>query len=283
MASPYWIVQYLPRGLFETIGVVHPFTFLAGPLAILALVAWRRTSPAAGRERMLPAALCLGLLSVTVPMVTGTVLLVQVFATIGATGAGGGRMVADALINASHPMFYGLLTVALCGAVAAWLVLRSGATAPTTHRIRWGAAAGVVAVLGLIALDVLLRQHHALTDTLITLIDPSRSGNLAAATSALDRANGLLLYGGALLTFILLAAAGAIARRTEAYGLALTSAAPRIGRTFAAAAIALALVASLWHATQLWASLEDYRAIAGQGTSANSNTVPARDAQALRR
>ena len=130
---------------------------------------------------------------------------------------------------------------------------------------------------------MLLRQHHALTDTLITLIDPSRGGDLAAAASALDRANGLLLYGGALLTFILLAAAGAIARRTEAYAPASTSAARRIGRTFAAVGIALALVASLWHATQLWASLEDYRAIAGQGTSANSNTATARDAQALRR
>ena len=134
------------RWATQTIGVAHPFTFLAGPLAILALVAWRRTRRAAGRERMLPAALCLGLLSVTVPMMTGTVLLVQVFAIISATGAGGSRAVADALINASHPMFYGLLTVALCGAVAAWLVLRPGATVPTTHRIRWGAAAGVVAV-----------------------------------------------------------------------------------------------------------------------------------------
>jgi hypothetical protein len=202
------LFDLLPEGGMTTVGQFSGLAFLAGPLAIVAILAVAR-----GRFPVrLPEVTLLALLSVVAAAVLSTAAAVGAFQDIGREGSAGVGMVVGAMTSSVAPLSAGIAAFMACLAVMAVVAfaLRShewpgGMTGSGSMPAAVALGLSVLVVASVLSIDQFLRAHREFTEAIVMLVTPVRPGSmgLGARAAQQEEVALTLLSWGAFLTVML--------------------------------------------------------------------------------
>ena len=193
----------LPQAIFGILGGAHVLAFMAGPVALVLLAAVRWLGGSA-RFTVRPAeATILTLLSATVAVTTGSVVVGNAFTGIARTGGGGLGVVVEAGVSSLEGLLYAVAVVAACLFVMAVLTLRParGAGIVPADRSRMPARLAVaissIVTLVIVVVDLLLRSYYRTLDFMLSTFEPGRSvGSIGDTAEQLAHNVATLFVGG---------------------------------------------------------------------------------------
>jgi len=202
------LFDLLPEGGMTTLGQFSGLAFLAGPLAIAAILAVaRRRFPV-----RLPEVTLLALLSVSAAVVLSTAATVGAFEAIGTQGSAGIGVVVDAMTSSVAPLSAGIAAFAACvvGMVVLVFARRrhewpAALTESGPMPIAMALGLSVLLVASVLSIDQFLRAHREFTEAIVMLGTPRRPGSCCVGAQAAQQAEVALtlLSWGAFLTVML--------------------------------------------------------------------------------
>lgn len=202
------LFDLLPEGGMTTLGQFSGLAFLAGPLAIAAILAVaRRRFPV-----RLPEVTLLALLSVSAAVVLSTAATVGAFEAIGTQGSAGIGVVVDAMTSSVAPLSAGIAAFAVCVAGMVVFVLArrrhewpAALTESGPMPIAMALGLSVLLVASVLSIDQFLRAHREFTEAIVMLGTPRRPGSCCVGAQAAQQAEVALtlLSWGAFLTVML--------------------------------------------------------------------------------
>lgn len=210
-----WVTQYLggvfellPEGGMTTIGHFSGIAFLAGPLAIVAILAAAR-----GRFPVrLPEGTLLSLLSVSAAVVLSTAATVGAFEDIGKQGSAGIGVVVDAMTSSVVPLTTAIAAFSACVvgmAVIGFALRRHERPAALTESgpmsIAMALGLSVLLVASVLSIDQFLRAHREFTEAIVMIATPRQPGSCCVGQQAAQQFEVALtlLSWGAFLTVML--------------------------------------------------------------------------------
>ena len=252
-----WLVNGVPENVFESLGRFSRFSYLAGPLAIVALLL-------AARRRFhirLPEVTLLSLLSVSLTAVLSTAAVIAAFTNIGRSGSGALIQVTGAMTASVAPLSTAIAAFGICvlGMALIAMVQRarpSPPSSPVLLRMTVGMALGLsfLVIVSVLSIDQFLRAHRELTEAIVILTDPVKvtAAGGGAFASRLEVSGTVMLWG-TFLTAMLPLAGVATWRASR-----LRIAHPVFAWT-ARIAVVVALAACAWHARAIHGDLDSFQ------------------------
>ena len=254
-----WLVNGIPENVFESLGRFSRFSYLAGPLAIVALVLAARRRFRIG----LPEVTLLSLLSVSLTAVLSTAAVIAAFTSIGRSGSGALIPVTGAMTASVAPLSTAIAAFGICvlGIALIAMVQRgrpSPPSSPVLLRMPVGMALGLsfLVIVSVLSIDQFLRAHRELTEAIVVLTDPVKvtaaGGDAFALASRLEVSGTVMLWGTFLTAMLPLA--GITTWRASRVRL------PHPVFTWTAhIAVVVALAACAWHARAIHGDLDSFQ------------------------
>ena len=255
------ILDRLPAGTLAVLGAGADYAFLIGP-AMLSVMLLRRWHGGADAFRIHTGEVVLaGLASITAAAFFGTAGIVGTFQDIGTQGGAGLGTVTNAVVGATKPVVWAVVSTVICLLAFAVLTLVSrrrgssdnAATAAPSARRAFGWSVLLAGVV--FAVDRLLRLHHEMTDWLVVLLGPPTpevTGQYMLLRS--EEIIPPLLASGFLLSAVVLILTMSMWRASRA-----RAAHPLLTWASSVALVAV-LVGGAWHANIVNRDLQKYQA-----------------------
>jgi hypothetical protein len=253
------VLNNLPEGTMGQIARAGSFAFLASPVAVAIAILAGRFKGRGPFASSVPAVTFLSLLSIPIAALVGTAGIIGTFEGIGRSGSAGLGIVAQGIVSATSPMFLAVVAVIIALLASAVLAARSHPVAASESIARGSRRRAIVVslvlVVGLIGVDQLLRQQHELLNRLLTLLDVPPKVSPQTGAQALEQAVSMVLFGSVVLTIAFVAAGLSMWRGSP------VGAIDPIVKWSSRAALIVAIVGCLWHATIIRSDLEAFRTL----------------------
>ena len=195
-----WLVNGVPENVFASLGRFSRFSYLAGPLAIAALLLAARRRFRIG----LPEVTLLSLLSVSLTAALSAAAVIAAFTSIGRSGVGALVRVTDAMTASVAPLSTAIAACGVCvlGMALIAMVQRnrpSPSSSPALVPMPIGMALGLsfLAIVSVLSIDQVLRAHREITQAIVVLTDPIKvtAAGGGAFASRLEVSGTVLLWG----------------------------------------------------------------------------------------